>query len=97
MSASQRASSPMWASETSLARMRKQVASREGQRSHETPFLAQIGELARRPHGRLMKDVMRPQLFKSWIALSTRQITIQRISIKGNQLRYPLNRDLLGG
>ena len=52
---------------------------------------------AKRLHGRLMKDVMRPQLFKSWIALSTGQITIQRISIKENQLRYPLNRDLSGG
>ena len=40
-----------------------------------------------------MKDVTRPWLFKSWIALSAGQITIQRISIKGNQLRYRLNRD----
>ena len=66
----------------------------EGQRSRETRFAC---SQAKRLHGKLMKDVMRPQLFKSWIALSTRQITIQRISIKENQLCHPLNRDLSGG
>ena len=65
--------------------------SRKGQCSRETRFTYpnwRACSQAKRLHGRLMKDVMRPRLFKSWIALSTGQITIQRISKKGNQLRF---------
>ena len=83
-----------------LARTRERAAKQKGQRSRATHFTCpnrRACSQAKRLHGRLMKDVMRPRLFKSWMALSTRQITIQWISIKGNQLRYLLNRDLLGG